>query len=158
MRPPHLRLWDFRTNSGDMRSNYALTRMIKNGLTSGGWDMEAAWPKLQTGMDIYDTANTTNFRTVSEDRLTRASLKERPTSTIRVPGRRIPALVQSNDLRLGLTASAIPCTLHRSAGHAQDGVRTAGTPCCAARRLPTTRWPASRARWGCSDLSQRARR
>jgi hypothetical protein len=31
---------------------------------------------------------------------------------------------------------------HRSAGHAQDGVRAAGTPCCAARRFPTTRWPA----------------
>jgi hypothetical protein len=36
-----------------------------------------------------------------------------------------------------VAASAIPCTLHRSAGHAQDGVRAAGTPCCAARRLPT---------------------
>lgn len=56
-------LWDFRTNSGDIPSNYALTRMIKNGLTSAGWDMEDAWPKLQTGMDVYDTANATDFRT-----------------------------------------------------------------------------------------------
>src|SRR5882724_9411524 len=30
----------------------------------------------------------------------------------------------------------------------------AGTPCCAARRLPTTRWPASWARWGCSESAR----
>src|SRR3982751_3927352 len=45
-------------------------------------------------------------------------------------------------------------TLHRSAGHAEDGVRAAGTLCCAARRLPTTRWPASSARWGCSESAR----
>src|SRR5258706_3870882 len=54
----------------------------------------------------------------------------------------------------GRLKSAIPCTLHRSAGHAQDGVRAAGTPCCAARRPPTTRWPASWARWGCSESAR----
>src|SRR5690349_22882210 len=33
-------------------------------------------------------------------------------------------------------------------------VRAAGTPWCAARRLPTTRWPASWARWGCSESAR----
>jgi len=38
----------------------------------------------------------------------------------------------------------------RERSHSQDGVRATGTPCCAARRLPTTRWPAHWARCCCS--------
>src|SRR5258708_10487293 len=44
-----------------------------------------------------------------------------------------------------------PAPLSRSCSRR---VRAAGTPCCAARRLPTTRWPASWARWGCSESAR----
>lgn len=36
-------LWDFRTNSGTKPSNYAPTRQMKNGLTSGGWHRVGTW-------------------------------------------------------------------------------------------------------------------
>src|SRR5206468_10380131 len=49
---------------------------------------------------------------------------------------------------VGTTALTRPCAA------AQDGVRAAGTPCCAARRLPTTRWPASWARCGCAESAR----